>query len=102
MGPAFYVLAILGCGEGETVCQQITTAGSSYESVDACNQASEGALMNHIDAAFPVVVAQCRRADSPAAGEVWADEVERPGPEDVQGKPRVQRARYVDPRRLRS
>ena len=102
MGPAFYVLAILGCGEGETACQQITTAGSSYESVDACNQASEGALMNHVDAAFPVVVAQCQRADTPAAGKVWADEVERPGPEDVKGKPRIQRARYLDPRRLRS
>jgi hypothetical protein len=102
MGPAFYVLAILGCGEGETACQQITTAGSSYESVDACNQASEGALMNHVDAAFPVVVAQCQRADTQAAGKVWADEVERPGPEDVQGKPRIQRARYLDPRRLRS
>jgi hypothetical protein len=102
MGPAFYILAILGCGEGETACQQITTAGSSYESVDACNRASEGVLMNHVDAAFPVVVAQCQRSDNPAAGKVWADEVERPGPEEVQGKPRIQRARYLDPRRLRS
>jgi hypothetical protein len=101
MGPAFYILAILGCGEGETQCEQISTAGSSYESVDACNQASEGALMRHVDAAFPVVVAQCRRADSPASGNVWADEVERPGPEAVAPKPRIERARYLPALRAR-
>jgi len=101
MGPAFYVLAILGCGEGETACEQIATAGSAYQSVDACNQASEGALMRHVDAAFPVVVAQCRRADRPASADLWADEVERPGPE-TEAAPRVQRAAYRPGRRLRT
>ena len=101
MGPAFYILAILGCGEGETACEQIATAGSSYQSVDACNQASEGALMSHVDAAFPVVVAQCRRADSPASAQLWSDEVERPG-SDVESKPRIQRASYRTGRRART
>jgi hypothetical protein len=102
MGPAFYILAILGCGEGETACEQIATAGSSYESVDACNQASEGALMGHADAAFPVVVAQCRRADSPASAKVWADEIERPGPDVDALTPRIQRASYKPGRRART
>lgn len=101
MGPAFYVLAILGCGEGETACEQIATAGSSYQSVDACNQASEGALMRHVDAEFPVVVAQCRRADSPASASVWSDEVKRPGPE-TDAKPRIQRASYKPGQRART
>ncbi len=95
MGPVFYVLAILGCGEGETACEQIATANASYQSVDACNQATEGALMSHVDASFPVVVAQCRRADNPAAAKVWADEVDRPGPDAAQPKPRVERARQL-------
>jgi hypothetical protein len=133
MGPAFYILAILGCGEGESSCEQIATAGSSYESVDACNQASEGALMGHTDAAFPVVVAQCRRADQPASAnqasegalmghtdaafpvvvaqcrradqpasaKLWADEVERPGPDVDAAIPRVERAAYKPARRVR-
>ena len=94
MGPVFYVLAILGCGEGETACQQIATVPASYQSVDACNQASEGALMDHSEALFPVLVAQCRRADNPAAAKVWADEVERPGPDAIAPKPRIERAAY--------
>jgi len=94
MGPAFYILAILGCGEGETACEQIATAGSAYESVDACNQATPAALVDHSDALFPVVVAQCRRADQPAAAKLWADEVERPGPDAIAPKPRIQRAGY--------
>ena len=102
MGPVFYVLAILGCGEGEASCQQIAMAPASYQSVDACNQATEGALMDHVDAAFPVVVAQCRRADTPAAGKVWADEIERPGPEAAQPKPRLERARHEPARRVPS
>lgn len=101
MGPAIYILAILGCGEGETACEQIAVTGSSYQSVDACNQASESALMGHLDASFPVVVAQCRRSDQPAAGKVWADEVERPGPDGL-AKPQVERAAYKPAPRRKS
>jgi hypothetical protein len=99
MGPAFYILAILGCGEGETQCQQVATAPASYASQADCNAASEDALMRHTDAEFPVVVAQCRRADSPAAAQVWADEVKLPNAEG-QGAG-VQHAKY-EPRRKRS
>jgi hypothetical protein len=101
MGPAFYVLAILGCGEGETACEQIATASSSYESVDACNRATEGELTRHIDAAFPVVVAQCRRADGPASAKLWADEVDRPGPE-MEANPTIRRASFQPSRRVRT
>ena len=99
MGPAFYILAILGCGEGETQCQQVAVAPTSYTSQADCNAASEDALARHTDAEFPVVVAQCRRADSPAAAQVWADEVKLPQADDR--SPRVQRAAY-EPRRKRS
>jgi hypothetical protein len=53
-------------------------------------------LARHTDADFPVVVAQCRRADGPAAAQVWADEVKLPQADDR--SPRVQQAKY-EPRR---
>ena len=92
MGPGYYILAILGCGEGETQCQQVAVAQSSYQSQADCNAASGDALMRHTDAEFPVVVAQCRRADSPAAAQVWADEVKLPATETR--SPRIQHATY--------
>ena len=94
MGPVFYFLAIMGCGEGETACEPIATTGTSYQSVDACNQATEGALLDHVDAFFPVLVAQCHRADNPAAAKVWADEVKRPGPVAIEAKPRPERVAH--------
>lgn len=99
MGPAFYILAILGCGEGETQCQQVAVAPSSYQSQADCNAATEDQLMRHMDAAFPVVVAHCRRADSPAAAQIWADEVKLPAAEG--DSPRIQHATY-EARRKRS
>jgi hypothetical protein len=98
VGPAFYILAILGCGEGETQCNQVAVAPASYQSQADCNAASEDLLARHTDADFPVVIAQCRRADS-AATQVWADEVKLPQAEG--DNPRVQQAAY-QPRRKRS
>lgn len=99
MGPAFYILAILGCGEGETQCQQVAVAETNYQSQADCNAASEDQLLRHTDAEYPVVIAQCRRADSPAAAQVWADEVKLPAAEGDAA--RIQHAGY-DAKRKRS
>ena len=40
MGPAFYVMAILGCGEADTACQQVGVTQAQYESADACTAAT--------------------------------------------------------------
>ena len=65
MGPVFYLMSILGCGEGETACEQVAVAPTRYENVDACNRATGSALMaTGPKVAYPVVVAQCRRAGS--------------------------------------
>ena len=95
MGPAVYILAILGCGEGETQCQPVAVAPASYHSQADCNAATEDQLMQHGDAAYPVVVAQCQRADS-AAAQIWADEVKLPAAEGAD--PRVRHATYDDSR----
>lgn len=83
MGPAFYIMAILGCGEAEAQCETVATVAARYESAEACNAATQGAIEEHSDALYPVVVAQCRPANQPIAQQVWADEVKRPGAEDA-------------------
>ena len=62
MGPAFYIMAILGCGDGGSACQQVRLVKTHYASVDACNAAMSEALMGATDLSFPEVGAECRPA----------------------------------------
>lgn len=91
MGPVFYVMAILGCGEADTACEPVATAATQYQSREACNEATTSVIEQHSDILYPVVVAQCRPANTAAAEKVWADEVKLP---DAQQPPRFQRASY--------
>ena len=67
MGPGFYVIAILGCADGSASCTPVQTMPTRYESRDACQAATEGALMASGDFDFPTLLAQCRPAKAPAA-----------------------------------
>lgn len=78
MGPAGFVLAILGCGEADAPCEQVQLAPARYESQAECLAASDEQLAR-ADVPYPVVVAQCRRAGALAA-TLRSDEVERPAP----------------------
>ena len=98
MGPAFYIMAILGCGEADTACQQVAVEESRYESVEACNAATEGALGAHTDLAFPVVVAQCKPAGAAVSQTVMPAQVDLPAP-DRAAQPRLRRA-AAQPQRL--
>ncbi len=80
MGPVYYMLAVLGCGEGETACQQVAVADAQFTSVAACQAASEDTLMRHSDADFPVVVAQCRKAGQQASVQLLGKDVALPQP----------------------
>ena len=66
MGPAYFVIAILGCGEGEVACKEVRVADTRYQSEAACTAATDAALMRSIDVPYPVVVAQCRAAGTSA------------------------------------
>ncbi len=81
MGPAGYLLAILGCGEGEANCQQVAVQPMVYESRAACLAATEAALAD-AEAPYPVIVADCRVAGTRQAS-VRADEVRLPEPRGV-------------------
>ena len=89
MGPAGFLLAIMGCGESEAQCQQVQLAPVRYESQAACLASSEEQLARHSDLAFPVVVAECRAAGAQSAA-LRADEVRLPEPR--QARARVQTA----------
>ena len=80
MGPALYVIAILGCGEGETACQPIQIADTRYESRETCLAATESMLGRFSNLDFPVLVAQCR-AEGAAAAPLRGAEVRLPAPD---------------------
>ena len=62
MEPLVYIMAILGCGESDAPCREVTVAEARYESEADCLAATEAELMRRGDLLFPSVVAQCRPA----------------------------------------
>ncbi|HYG46405.1 MAG TPA: hypothetical protein VD846_00545 [Allosphingosinicella sp.] len=79
MGPAIFIIAIMGCGEGDAPCQQVRTLEARYESQAACTAATEAALIRNTDIDYPVVAAECVAAGAKPA-QLKANEVQRPGP----------------------
>lgn len=67
MTTAFFIMAILGCGDAETSCQQVRVAEAHYATVDACVAATTAVLTRNADLQYPVVSAQCRGVTSATA-----------------------------------
>lgn len=91
MEPVFFFMAILGCGEADTACRQVAVVPQRYENAAACNAATPDALAEHSDIAFPVVVAQCQRADAKLGMTITPDDVKLPEgapPERERSRPR--------------
>ena len=88
MEPVFFIIAILGCGEGDAPCQQVQLLQHRYESRAACTEATDQALMTAGDAPYPVVVAQCVGA-AEKSGQVLPVEIMLPasGPAPVKSNP---------------
>ena len=76
MGPAYFVIAILGCADGGADCRTVAAPVAHYATEQACLAARTDALIAHNDLDFPSLVAQClpvsRKASTaqpePAAG----------------------------------
>ena len=100
MGPAFYVMAILGCGEAETACEPVGVTDSRYESVEACTAETAAAIERHANAPYPVVVAQCQKAEGAVVGKILPSEIKLPEPQQQQLRdgPRFQRAVLAEKR----
>lgn len=66
MASATILMAILGCGDAGTACEQVSVLPVTYASVDACVAAQDDVLAR-TDIMYPVVTAQCRAAGSMSA-----------------------------------
>lgn len=68
MGPAYYVIAILGCADGGAACVPVATVPTRFESSSACSAATAPALSARTDLDFPTLSAVCRAVSQPIAG----------------------------------
>lgn len=61
MEPLYYVMAIIGCSDGQTVCSEARIEPARYASIAQCRAAMPRALGRNTDLAFPVIAATCRQ-----------------------------------------
>lgn len=62
MKPVFYVLAIMGCGDGSQACQAARIEPAHFATAAQCRAELPAALARNTDIDFPVVAADCRRS----------------------------------------
>ena len=72
MGPAYFVIAILGCGDGGTACTPVTTLQTQYVTEAECTAATGAALIDNSQLDYPTLLARCRR------GEIKSAETQKP------------------------
>lgn len=60
MEPLFYVMAIMGCGDGSGQCAQARVESAQYHSIAQCQAAMPAALARNNDIDYPVVSATCQ------------------------------------------
>jgi hypothetical protein len=78
MEPVYYVIAILGCGDGSAQCTPVATMPTHYASQAACSAGTTQALMANSDMDFPTIVAECRATEPRATAEQDSPSRERP------------------------
>lgn len=61
MEPVFYVMAILGCGDGQLQCREVRVEPVRYHSAMQCQMAMARVLPRHADLSFPTIAASCQR-----------------------------------------
>jgi len=60
VGPAYFVIAILGCADGGSACTPVATLQTRYESAAQCNAATVSALEANTQFDFPTLLARCQ------------------------------------------
>ena len=60
MGPAYFVIAILGCADGGSACTPVATLQTRYENEAQCNAATVSALEANTQFDFPTLLARCQ------------------------------------------
>ncbi|OYY70646.1 hypothetical protein [Sphingomonas sp. 28-63-12] len=60
MDALFYVMAIMGCGDGSDQCTEARIEAPRYATIQACQAAMPAALRRNGDLSFPEISATCR------------------------------------------
>ena len=79
MGPAYFVIAILGCADGGSSCTQVATLQTRYATEAQCVAATGAALMDNSNFDYPTLVARC------SAGETRTADAQKPGEKHRRG-----------------
>jgi hypothetical protein len=69
MGPVFYVLAIMGCGDGQLECEAARIAPQRFTTVQQCQAALPDTLARNSDLDYPVISGSCRPAGMQMASD---------------------------------
>ena len=69
MEPLYFVMAIMGCGDAGTQCQQARVEPVRYQSAAACQAAMANSLEQHTDLSFPIIQAACQRRGTVVAAK---------------------------------
>ena len=67
MGPAYFVIAVLGCADGGGQCTSVATLPTQYATESECIAASGAALIENSNFDYPTLVARCRPAETKSA-----------------------------------
>jgi hypothetical protein len=68
LDPFLFVVAIMGCGDGQTACSETRVVRARYESMAECQANLPAVLAANTDVPFPEVSAVCRRTAPLYAG----------------------------------
>lgn len=98
MEPLMFIMAILGCGEGDAPCREVATVEARYASEAECLAATETELYRRDDILFPAVVAECR-AEGARPRLIRGNEVMLPEPTRFQAPARYAAAERTQGRR---
>ncbi len=60
MEPLIYVMAIMGCGDGNTHCTEARIVPARYESMAQCRAALPDQIARNTDVPYPMIGAACR------------------------------------------
>ncbi|NNC73081.1 MAG: hypothetical protein HKN78_09435 [Sphingomonadaceae bacterium] len=60
MGPGYFVLAIMGCADGGSMCAEIGRRETVFRSEAACMAESDAALIEASIEPYPLLLAECR------------------------------------------
>lgn len=69
MQPVFYILAIMGCGDGNEPCTPARVEPGRYATAAQCRAELPAALARNSDLSFPVLSADCRRGSPVTAAK---------------------------------